>query len=367
MIITFPHMGNIYLAAKITFDGLGLQYVIPPFNNRNTLEIGSRISPEDMCLPFKIMMGNYIQSIRKGADSILLVGSRGPCRFGEYPELQYKLLKKAGYDVQFVIAKFPEDEDKEMNVQSLANLVEGNSMSKSAMTGALLRGLRSMYLIDYLEKKAHANAGYERHMGESKKLYKEALQTVFAENNAGIAFGILKEYKRKMDTMPLQKNKQPLKIAIIGEIYTVIEPFSNLNIEDKLMDMGVSTVKKLTPSWWISDTIMQFFKLNGLDVIRNAGEYLPVWIGGHARECIAEAVMADSKHYDGAIQIYPMGCMPEVVARSILPTISKDKDFPIMPLVVDEMTGEAGYITRIEAFLDMLERRRKAHITARLY
>ncbi len=358
MVITFPHMGNIYLAAKITLDGLGLQYVIPPFNNRNTLEIGSRISPEDMCLPFKIMMGNYIQSIRQGADSILLVGSRGPCRFGEYPELQYKLLKKAGYDVQFVIAKFPEDEDKEMNVESLATLVKGNGMSKTAMAKALLRGFRSMYLVDYLEKKAHLNAGYENHPGDSKKLYKEALQTVFAENNAGEAFRILKDYKHKMDAVPLQKNKRPLKIAIIGEIYTVIEPFSNLNIEDKLMDMGVSTVKKLTPSWWISDTIKQFIKLNGLDVIRNAGEYLPVWIGGHARECIAEAVMADSRHFDGAIQIYPMGCMPEVVARSILPTVSKDKDFPIMSLVVDEMTGEAGYITRIEAFLDMLERRR---------
>jgi len=29
-----------------------------------------------------------------------------------------------------------------------------------------------------------------------------------------------------------------------------------------------------------------------------------------------------------------------------------------MTLIVDEMTGEAGYITRIEAFIDMLERRK---------
>ncbi len=28
-----------------------------------------------------------------------------------------------------------------------------------------------------------------------------------------------------------------------------------------------------------------------------------------------------------------------------------------MSLVVDEMTGEAGYSTRIEAFIDLLERR----------
>jgi predicted nucleotide-binding protein (sugar kinase/HSP70/actin superfamily) len=50
--------------------------------------------------------------------------------------------------------------------------------------------------------------------------------------------------------------------------------------------------------------------------------------------------------------------MPEIVSKSILPTISKDKNFPILTLIVDEMTGEAGYITRLEAFLDLLERRK---------
>ncbi len=362
MKVTFPHMGNIYMAAKISMDGLGIDYVIPPFCSRKSLEIGSRISPEEMCLPFKIMMGNYVQSIQQGADAILLVGSRGPCRFGEYTELQYRLLKKAGYNVEFVVAKFPEEEDKEMNVKSLAALVEGNGMSKGAMTAALLRGLRSMYLVDWLERRGHINAGYEENPGESARLYKEAMKTVFAENNAARAFAMLKDYKRRMEKVRLSKGKQPLKIAIIGEIYTIIEPFSNLNIEDKLTAMGVSTTRRLTPSWWITDTIQRFFRVNGLDVIRYAGEYLPQWIGGHARECVAEAVMADERNYDGAIQVYPMGCMPEVVARSILPTVSKDRDFPVLTLVVDEMTGEAGYMTRIEAFLDLLERRKKTCI-----
>lgn len=358
MVITFPHMGNIYMAAKITFDGLGIPYVVPPRNSKKALEIGSRISPEEMCLPFKIMMGNFVQSIRQGADSILLVGSRGPCRFGEYSELQYRLLKKAGYDVKFVVAKFPEEEDKEMNLTSLKDIVEGVQMSKGAMIGAAVRGLRSMYLVDHLERKAHANTGFEANRGESRRLYEEGVAAAFAEMNAIKAFSILKDYKRRIDAVRLDKSKRPLRVAIIGEIYTIIDPYSNLNIEDRLMDMGVSSTRKLTPSWWITDTILRFFRLNGLDVIRHSGDYLPWWIGGHARECIAEAVMAEEEKCDGAIQIYPMGCMPEVVARSILPSVSSDLDFPIMTLVVDEMTGEAGYMTRIEAFLDLLERRR---------
>lgn len=82
-------------------------------------------------------------------------------------------------------------------------------------------------------------------------------------------------------------------------------------------------------------------------------------IGGHAKECIGEAILSYREGFDGAIQIFPLGCMPEIVSKSILPAISRDCDFPIMSLVVDDMTGEAGYITRLEAFIDLLERRRE--------
>jgi predicted nucleotide-binding protein (sugar kinase/HSP70/actin superfamily) len=125
------------------------------------------------------------------------------------------------------------------------------------------------------------------------------------------------------------------------------------------MDYGVSIKRELSPSWWVKNTVLSPIKLNSLNIRRASREYLPLYIGGHARECIGEAVLAKEKGFDGAIQIFPMGCMPEIVSKAILPTISKDKNFPILTLVVDEMTGEAGYVTRIEAFLDLLERRKE--------
>lgn len=105
--------------------------------------------------------------------------------------------------------------------------------------------------------------------------------------------------------------------------------------------------------------VMSALNINSLDIRRASRDYLPYYIGGHGRECIGEAVLAHKHGCDGAIQIFPFGCMPEIVSKAILPTISKDKDFPIMTLVVDELSGEAGYITRIEAFIDLLERRKK--------
>jgi predicted nucleotide-binding protein (sugar kinase/HSP70/actin superfamily) len=109
MKITFPHFGNVYIAVKSLLDGLGVDYVIPPFSSNTALEIGSIYSPEEMCLPFKIMMGNYIQSIEQGADTVVIVGSCGPCRFGEYGELQMKLLKKLGHEVEFIVIDVPRE------------------------------------------------------------------------------------------------------------------------------------------------------------------------------------------------------------------------------------------------------------------
>jgi len=125
------------------------------------------------------------------------------------------------------------------------------------------------------------------------------------------------------------------------------------------MDYGVSSKRKLSPSWWLKDTLLKPTRLNSINIKRNAKKYLSLGIGGHGRECIGEAVLAQKEGFDGAIQIFPLGCMPEIVSKAILSTISKENDFPIMTLVVDEMTGEAGFVTRVEAFIDLLERRRK--------
>jgi predicted nucleotide-binding protein (sugar kinase/HSP70/actin superfamily) len=51
--------------------------------------------------------------------------------------------------------------------------------------------------------------------------------------------------------------------------------------------------------------------------------------------------------------------MPEIVAKTILPTVSKDMGIPIMSLVIDEHSSETGFLTRIEAFTDLIRRRQQ--------
>jgi hypothetical protein len=125
-------------------------------------------------------------------------------------------------------------------------------------------------------------------------------------------------------------------VALIGEIFTIIEPFSNLYIEDKLMDYGVSTTRMLTPSWWLKNMALKPLGLYARRVYRASDAYMPFPVGGHGKECVGEAVLADAR-MDGAIQIFPLGCMPEVIAKSISRG-SGDRDFRL-DLIVDEVTA----------------------------
>lgn len=362
--ITFPHMGNVYLALKAAFDGLGVEYIIPENNNKSTIEIGSLYSPEEICLPFKLILGNYIDALEKGADTILIAGSCGPCRFGEYSELLIKTLNKLGYNPDVIVLDVPTDIGFDEFINRIRRASGGSEISKAKKTKVFLTAKAIMTNLDKIEEKAHMLAGYEVNKGDCKHILTECKKEALKCNTPDEMLRLVKSYNKKLENVEIDEDKNPLKIAIIGEIYTIIEPFSNLCIEDRLMDYGVSSKRKITPTWWFNDMILKPIKLNSLDIKYNAKEYLSVGIGGHAKECIGEAVMSHKEGLDGAIQIFPLGCMPEIISKSILPTIQNKNNFPIMTLIVDEMTGEAGYVTRIEAFLDMLDIKRKSLIRA---
>ena len=50
MKLSFPHIGNAYIPVKGLLDDLQVNYIIPPFNNKKSLELGTKYSPEMACL-----------------------------------------------------------------------------------------------------------------------------------------------------------------------------------------------------------------------------------------------------------------------------------------------------------------------------
>jgi predicted nucleotide-binding protein (sugar kinase/HSP70/actin superfamily) len=91
--------------------------------------------------------------------------------------------------------------------------------------------------------------------------------------------------------------------------------------------------------------------------------YVANRIGGETMENLGDIIQYKQEGWDGLVHIYPFTCMPEIITRAIAPQLSKENDMPFLSLVVDEHTGEAGFQTRIEAFIDLLRRRKQEKLS----
>ena len=60
--ITFPHIGNYYIPIKYLIKKTTLcEVIVPPKITKKTIELGSKYSPDYVCVPFKYNLGNLIE------------------------------------------------------------------------------------------------------------------------------------------------------------------------------------------------------------------------------------------------------------------------------------------------------------------
>lgn len=80
------------------------------------------------------------------------------------------------------------------------------------------------------------------------------------------------------------------------------------------------------------------------------------------RKMVGSALaMEKSRRIDGIIYIACFGCGPDSLIGEIIQ--HQVKNTPFMLITIDEHTGEAGLVTRLEAFCDMLRRCGSAPVT----
>lgn len=351
-------MGNIYVLVKTLFDEMGVDYVIPPKCSKRTLEIGTKHSPEMACLPLKINIGNFIESIEKGADTIIITGACGPCRFGYYAEMHREILKDLGYDVEIIALEYNEKGLFDL-LAKIKKMI--NNRRLTSLVVPLYRSIKALKTIDRLEALSFRVRPREQEKGATDKIMNSIHDKMLVTKGYKQIMELLLGAEQRLENIPLIENEDIIKIGIVGEIYTLIEPFTNVNIEKVLGNMGIEVHRSLYISQWIIDHIIKGpLNIGGVeDFVLAAQPYLKTKIGGHAIETIGHSVLYAKGGYDGVIQIYPLTCMPEIVADSIMPSVSHDYELPTLTLIMDEITGEAGYITRIDAFADMLKRRKQ--------
>jgi predicted nucleotide-binding protein (sugar kinase/HSP70/actin superfamily) len=62
---------------------------------------------------------------------------------------------------------------------------------------------------------------------------------------------------------------------------------------------------------------------------------------------------------DGLVAAIAFGCAPDSGLAPELARAARQAGVPMLTLTLDEHSGEAGLVTRLEAFVDMLERSRR--------
>lgn len=357
MTITFPHIGDAHLFGRIFFSEIGIDIITPHGNTIKGLERGSENSPDEICLPFKLMLSNLMEAYELGADTVIMPATMGPCRLGEYGELLKSILDKKGFPFQWILLDSPRDIGKRELLRRLAVVVSGSNKSLSGILHALFGTYKIVKRLERLEHKAHLTAGYETSRGECKKILSSCRKQLTGARSIHHALQIINHSFKCLDKVKKDETKNPLHLLLTGEIFSMIEPFANHHIEGLLMDMGVNFEKRVTLGWWIKRTVINPFQIKKLFTPRN--QYLSYSIGGYAKETVEEGILCSRKGYDGIIQLFPVGCMPEIVAKAVFSKMMKEQKLSILTVIYDEMGGEAGYITRIEAFIDMLSRKKR--------
>ena len=352
-IISFPHLGNYYVPIYSLLSRLvsNSEILIPPKMTKKTMELGEKYSPDFVCTPFKYNLGNFIESLDRGANVLIQAG--GGCRFGYYAELQEQILHDMGYDFTFITLL----DAKGVNLLKVYKKFKiiNPKLKKFNFSYHFLLTIKMIDMLDDLEETIRKKVSYEINKGEFYKIHNTLLLELKTVKNLRQLYKFNNKYKKILEGVKLKDNSNQLKVGIVGELYTTMEPFSSFFLEKELAEMNVE-VKRYTTA-----TYLLFEKGKAeKNLIKSANNYIKYALGADGTESVAHSKELCEMGYDGIIHVKPFGCTPEVNAMPILQKISRDYNIPIIHFTFDMQTSETGIKTRLEAFYDMLKMKKEA-------
>lgn len=212
-------------------------------------------------------------------------------------------------------------------------------------------------MVEYLDEITalyYKSCGFDATGGDCRRVYQRFLTAMYTARSRGDVEAGYRAAKTDLQAVPLRKPLRPLRVGIVGEFYTAMDAFSNLELEQKLADMGVEVHR------WMNVT-NQFIRYgNGQKNLRVKIRDLCAYDMGptstaniwYARECA-------ERGFDGLVHVKSAACTPEIDVMPVLQNISGDYKIPVLYLTYDAQTSDVGLMTRLEAFYDMIDMRKK--------
>ena len=372
--LCYPQLGRYDIPiGYFVRQGIGLEYIAPPPMTKRTIDLGAKYSPDFVCAPFKCMMGCYIEAMEQGAN--VIIGTGGTCRLGYYGELHEQILKDAGYDFKF------------MNITmsrygGMLSIVKGiwreyaPDVPLPRIMASVPAVMRMIKVIDRVEDYLRKNIGFEDEPGAHETVYKEFLASLEEAVGLSEVNEVYKKAMRAFAAIPSHKPEHPLRVGVIGEYFTIMDPFSNHDVELKIAKMGAEVHRWMNLSNSViscpdEDHAKKLVSYLHYDLhhfpssiwvrsqLKTIRRYAKYDVGASSVATIALANHYAKESFDGLIHVKSFGCIPEIDAVPILHNISADYHVPILFLSYDTQTSDTGIETRLEAFYDMISMKKE--------
>ncbi len=347
--ISFPHMGDYGILFKQF-----MRHILPearvltsPPITQHTLEAGSRCSPDFICAPFKFNMGNYIEALEEGANVLFQTGMG--CRFGYYGELQEQILRDMGYEFKFICLS-RQRANLRFASKSIRELGCTLSVPKIIHAG-LLAGV-SVRIMDRFDKFMRENVGFETVEGSFEAVRSRLHARIEGADSLRELHAATAECKKAAARIKTDKPDNPPRVGLVGDLFTLMEPFSNFYVEKQLAKEGIAVSRAM-------NAMFLLFGPKRRRAVRKSGGYLMNPVGANGIDSVWQSLSYAKKGYDGIIHMKSFGCIPELNAAPALMNISRDWGIPVLSFSFDSHTSETGVLTRLEAFSDMIYEKRE--------
>jgi predicted nucleotide-binding protein (sugar kinase/HSP70/actin superfamily) len=298
------------------FEGLGVEVVLSSPTTERTLQEGSRLLPGDLCLPIKIFFGHTIE-IKEKVDFLFI-----PRYIRIEPEA-YMCPKLMGLP-DMVRAILP----------PLPPLIDLSFRCKDQVK----ESERSFYL--EVGKVFTRNKDQVEGVYQKAKLREDRFRQIL---QMGFSFEEAIHLSRTELPSPNQKKTGMEGVGVIGRPYYLHDPFIRTSMVKEVEKRGYPL---LTPECWSEREIKTDEKSLRKRIYWSFG-----------KEMVETAIrLSESPAVRGIILLSSFGCGQDSFNVEMIRHLIKER-IPLLSLTFDEHLSQMSFSTRIEAFLELVQRK----------
>lgn len=344
MKITTGNLGLISYAFEASFQYLGFEMVLPPLTNLESQKHGEDNLRSELCHPLKLLLGNFLTLKDEKPDAVIFYNGCDLCNLTPINEIYLDVFEKYSWHPQVYY----------MDITRKANFLRDyyNVLKKITRASdirilkAIWLGFSKYLLFQELENVFCMIRPTIKNFNIGEAIYAGLFQEIIDAEGFSKYKKIKKNIQELLVSYP--PNHNCVHIGLTGDPFSLREPFSHQFTDRKLGYMGVIVDK-------FGNNLITKKKVSNIDV----KAHLRHDCGVFTLNAITRINNYINKGYDGIVFISPFCCTPNDAVRNHLSLIQEKTGMPILSLLFDSHTSSTGLQSRLEAFVDMVERKRK--------